>query len=101
MLMHPVGVLFCMCKLNRYSVPVPSCFTDQRHITRTVLSASYHFHLVKNYFIPQEPFKSRMHPGFSVPNESLKICICDSRFSQIDESNNGRTLDLVLEKAAI
>ena len=42
-----------------------------------------------------------MHPGVSVPNESLKIRICDSRLSQTDESNNGRALDLVLEKAAI
>ena len=42
-----------------------------------------------------------MQPGVSVPNESLKIRICDSGFSQIDESNTGRTLDLVLEKAAM
>ena len=101
MLMQPVWVLFCMGKLSRYSVPVTLCFTEQRHVTHTVLSAPYHFHLVKNYFIPQEPFKSRMQPGVSVPNESLKIRICDSGFGQIDESNTGRTLDLVLEKAAM
>lgn len=79
----------------------PSCFAEQHRIMHTVLSVPYCFHLVNNYFTVQESFKSRMHPRVSAPNESLKICICDSRLSQIDESNKGRTLDLVLEKALL
>ena len=86
---------------SKYTVLFPSCFTEQRRVTCTILPAAHCFHLAKNYFMLQEPFKSRMHPGVSVPNESLKIRICDSRLSQTDESNNGRALDLVLEKAAI
>ena len=61
-------------------------------------SVPYCFHLVDKYFTVQQSFKSRMRPRVSAPNESLKICICDSRLSQIDESNSGRMLDLVLEK---
>lgn len=79
----------------------PLYFAEQHRIMHTVLSVPYCVHLVNDYFTVQESFKSRVHPRVSAPNESLKICICDSRLSQVDESDSGRMLGLVLEKKAL